>query len=91
MLESVAPEYLLNCLFDENYDRLLELEDNDNNIFYKFPKNTDLNNEILKDFEKLDNLFDLFKSMKIGINEICSDKSNKSVEQVQCLKNFLID
>ena len=87
-IEKVEPEHLLASLFEGRYDNLLCLEDIDKEIFKDLQKNSDLNEEILIDFNKLDYLMNLFKSMKKMINEFCSDESNKINRTSPLFKEF---
>ena len=82
------PEYLLIPLFDLKYDNLLHFEEKNKEIFNDLQKYTDLNAEIMEDFENLDNLFDSFKSMKIIFNNQFSDKNNKINQKIPLFKEF---
>ena len=77
-IKDVSPDNLLEFLFDEKFDKLLNFEEGEKSVFKDFVKSSDLNQEIIDEFKQFDKYLDSFESLKTDIESQSTEKINRT-------------
>ena len=77
-IKDVSPDNLLECLFDEKFDIILNFEEGEKSVFKDFVKSSDLNQEIIDEFKQFDKYLDSFESLKSDIESQSTEKINRT-------------